>query len=275
MVGVPDAGQGGSANRFHPGYRNDNIFNLTNAASPGSATNLYFSCVAFSNVDTVRRGFLNMEIGDEELFLENNVLPYTAEYQAEYDLHVNERNIHYRYPSTPITPPLTVLPGIYSKQNPFSISPTGFATFIFDAANSPSATPGFNGATVGTFVLSDVPLINCCTQSFISMGRGARQVTTTTRTALKTDSYLQVYPNPNTGSQFTVKYQLSSFKNAIFTLHNMAGKMVYTQRIFIPPGKNNIFSSFNLSSLNLAGGLYVATISSNTEKITTKMLVVK
>ena len=120
-----------------------------------------------------------------------------------------------------------------------------------------------------------MPLINCCTQSYTSMGRGVRQITITTRTALKTDSYLQVYPNPNTGNQFTVKYQLNSFKNAIFTLHNMAGKMVYTQRIFIPPGKNNIFSSFNLSSLNLAAGMYLATINSNTEKITTKMMVVK
>ena len=161
------------------------------------------------------------------------------------------------------------------KQNPFSISPTGFATFIFDAVNSPSVTPGFNGTTVGTFVLNDVPLINCCTQSYTSMGRGIRQVPTTTRTALKTDSYLQVYPNPNTGRQFTVKYQLSSFKNAVFTLHNMAGKIVYTQRIFIPPGKSNIFSSFNLSALNLAAGMYLATINSSTEKLTTKMIVIK
>ena len=274
MVGVPDQGLGGAANRYHPGYRNDDIFNLTNTASPGSATNLYFSCIAFSNVDTVRRGFLNMEIGDEELFLENNVLPYTAEYQAEYDLHVNQRNRHYQYPST-VGTPANLLRGIYSKQDPFSISPTGFATFIFDAANSPSATPGFNGTTIGTFVLNDVPLINCCTQSYTSMGRGVRQALTTTRTALKTDSYLQVYPNPNTGNQFTVKYQLSSFKNAIFTLQNMAGKIIYTQPIYIPPGKSNIFSSFNLSALNLAAGLYLATINSSTEKITTKMLVVK
>ena len=134
---------------------------------------------------------------------------------------------------------------------------------------------GFYGTTTDSFTQVNEPLINCCTQYYTSSGTGFIGIPTAIKAALKKDSYLHVYPNPNNGNQFTVKYQLGSFNNAIFTLRNLAGKMVYTQRIFIPPGKSNIFSSFNLSALNLAAGLYLATINSNTEKITTKMIVIK
>lgn len=77
LVGNPDNGLVGRANLEHVLYRNDDIFNLTNVNSPAHFRNTYFSCIA--KTPAVRRGFLNLEIGDVELFLENNVLPYTAE----------------------------------------------------------------------------------------------------------------------------------------------------------------------------------------------------
>ncbi len=78
--------------------------------------------------------------------------------KAEYDLHVNERNPSYEHPTQPI-PPIPNLRGVYSKQNAYTITNSGFVTFIFDGTNTPTAGGGFFGTTTGNFMLINEPLI--------------------------------------------------------------------------------------------------------------------
>ena len=82
------------------------------------------------------RGFLNLEVGDEELYLENVTLPWNADYSTEYDIHVNDRNPYYVYPSQAYSGTPMLL-GVYSNENPYIISSSGYATFHVNAAASP------------------------------------------------------------------------------------------------------------------------------------------
>jgi hypothetical protein len=84
----------------------------------------------------VKRSLLCLEIGDEQMYLENWTLNRNATFQTQYDLLVNERNPYYEYPSQLISDPDYF--GIYSKETPFVINPNGYAIFITNPPASPS-----------------------------------------------------------------------------------------------------------------------------------------
>ena len=268
---------GGAANKLHVGFRNENIFNVSNVSTVGTTglENTYYSCINSTplNHQRVRRGFLNLEIGDEELYLENNTLPYTAEYKVEYDLHLNERNNYYQYPSTIIGSPAAnqVLRGIYSKQDAYSITPTGFATFIYDISGAPLNNQGFFGTTTGSFILENQPLINCCI--FFGL-KGTSQVPPTNKTKLSAnDSYLKVFPNPNSGTLLTLQYKFKNIGNVHVTMVDVLGKQVYNSSFFVPNTKLNINSVINLNQFKFPQGLYFVKLTNGIETFTNKLII--
>ena len=277
IVGNPGRPTDGTANRDHVVYRNDGIFNLTNVSTVTPTNPLpftYFSCTAAGADSRVQRGFLNLEIGDEELYLENNELPYNAEYKVEYDLHVNERNPYYQYSSTNIPLPAQILPGIYSKQDAFSISSTGFATFIFDATNAPPGHLGFYGTTTGSFALIDEPLINCCILFF-----GNRAINNTSVTAPKSlripeTNFLKVFPNPNKGENVTLQYQFKNTGKTRLDIFNATGKLVLCEPLYVPNNKI-INTTINLRKYNLTPGFYIVKLTNGFTTLTGKIILVK
>lgn len=274
IVGYPDQGLGGLANNEHTTYRNDEIRNLTNIAPPfPNFFNTYFSCI--NNTPRVVRGFLNLEIGDEELFLENNILPYNAEYKVEYDLHVNQRNPWYEYPSQPYTTtPFDMLRGVYSKENAYSISSSGFATFIYDAANSPNGNIGFYGTTTGSFTLIDEPLLNCCID-FIGMRSANNNVTGLKSIKPDSKSFLKLFPNPNYGNNLTLQYQFKSAGNVVASIINLQGQVMWKTTLFIPNSKLEINSSIGIKNIQLKQGFYIVKLSNGKETLSGKLIISK
>ncbi len=108
ITGYDSGDEDVTANHSHVGFRNDLVNNINR-----NDTNTYVSCIGVDNA--VARGFLNAEIGDEELYLENCELPWTAAYQAQFDIHVNDRSPYYEYVSFPGAYKVS---GIYSKEDP-------------------------------------------------------------------------------------------------------------------------------------------------------------
>ena len=272
MVGNP--GRLGVANREHLDFRNDDILNVSNSIPPiGNFDNTYFSCV--NQTPDVRRGFLNLEIGDEELYLENNTLPFTSQYKVEYDIHLNERNRYYQYPSTVIGTPAAdqILPGIYSKQSNYSITPTGFATFIYDVTlGLPLNHLGFYGNATGNFAQISEPLINCCI-NFI----GARGTQTASIKAIPkpvTENYLRLSPNPNKGQLLTLKYQFKTIGNVKLSIVDAMGKQIYNTILFIPISNQQINSVIDLQKLRLTAGLYFIRLANSKEILNSKLIVI-
>ncbi len=79
IIGYP--GDYSGANNGHLGFRNELILNHDNTSTT------YYSCV--SSNTRVKRSFLSLEIGDEELYLENVTLPWHGDYETEFQIYVN------------------------------------------------------------------------------------------------------------------------------------------------------------------------------------------
>ena len=271
MVGFP--GKTGSSNRRHLDLRNEDILNISNAPTTAITgfENTYFSCINSTplNHQRVRRGILNLEIGDEELYLENNVLPYTAQYKVEYDLHLNERNPYYQYSGVSIT--TKTLPGIYSKQEAYSIDPTGFATFIYDISGTPLNNVGFFGTSTGSFTTLSEPLINCCTYFGL---KGTSQTFSPNKNKFTVDdSYLKVFPNPNNGSLLTLQYKFKTIGKVQVSIVDAMGKQVYNSSIYIPYAQLNINSVLNLKQFRFPSGLYFIVLKNGIETFTNKLII--
>jgi pimeloyl-ACP methyl ester carboxylesterase len=268
------------SNINHLNFRNDEIFNLTNASAPfPNPFSTYFSCINGSpdNVPRVRRGFLNLEIGDEELYLENNSLQYNAQYKVEYDLHLNERNRYYQYTSSPNPLPAAILRGIYSKQDAFSIAPTGFATFIYDDTNGPAGHIGFYGTTIGNFTQLDQPLDNCCVR-FSTLNKGGASSNIVSAPKLiptNKNSFFQLFPNPNLGSTLNLKYKFYTNGNLKLTILSMQGLIMFEKNLYVPNNKQEITSGISINGLQLPSGSYFVKLTNGYETLISKLSVIK
>ena len=74
-----------------------------------------------------------------------------------------------------------------------------------------------------------------------------------------------LYPNPNNGC-FTISFNNNSFENSSFTLYDVMGKKILSQKL------NN--TETIIKSNNLTNGIYLAKIS-NTNQIITKKIIIK
>ena len=206
------------------------------------------------------------------MYLENNTLQYNAQYKVEYDLHVNERNPRYEYTTQPFITSTGMLSGVYSKQNLFSISPSGFANFIFDDTNGPAGHIGFYGTTTGNFTLQDAPLNNCCS-TFSTLARGRNIANFTLNLKVENDrNYLKISPNPLHGnSNLRLQYKFKTAGNVHLSIFNLQGLQVYHKPLYIPNSKQNIVSVLNVENLQLSHGLYIVKLTNGIETLTTKV----
>ena len=210
------------------------------------------------------------------MYLENNTLQYNAQYKVEYDLHVNERNPRYEYTTQPFITSTGMLSGVYSKQNLFSISPSGFANFIFDDTNGPAGHNGFYGTTTGNFTLQDAPLNNCCVR-FSSVFKGRNfEIPKSKPIFINEENYLKVSPNPlPAGNNLRLQYKFKTVGNVQISIINLQGIQVYHKALFIPNSKLNIISELDVENLQLPQGLYIIKLNNGKETLTTKIFITK
>ncbi len=259
---------GSYPNRSHVGFRNDFAYNLTTQPNAGPHNCTYYSCMGVN--DNVERSLLNAEIGDENLYLENVTLHWQASYQPEYDLYVNERNPRYEYPSQPFSGP-PMFHGIYSKEDPYIIDNSGYATFYFNATHSPTGI-GFvyNPPFTGNYNHIDQPVDVCC-ENFLE--RHAQKNKTKTSDS---KTFLSVFPNPNNGYQLVLYFSFKSNAPVKFNLYNSTGELINTQVIKVNDSSVNSTAVVELTRINLTSGLYfIKLLSDNGESASHKLIINK
>ncbi len=160
-----------------------------------------------------------------------------------------------------------MLNGVYSKQELFSIAPTGFATFIFDDTNELAGHNGFYGTTTGNFTLQDAPLNVCCS-TFSTLARGRNIANFTLNPKVKNDeNYIKISPNPLLGnSNLRLQYKFKTAGNVHRSIINLQGIQVYHKTLFIPNSKLDIVSVLNVGSLPVPAGLYITKANVTIEK---------
>lgn len=266
IIGYPDKGI--FINRFHTGnsiesFRNSDIFNLTKVPGPVNPYT-YYSCINYN--DDVQRGLINLEIGDEELYLENTKLGWAAVYQTEYDIHVNERNPYYEYA---LSPNFAIIPGYYSKQEDYVIEPGGMAIFITDQPNSPTGIGlNYRHPMTGPFNQLEEPLQVCCI-NFI--GARVKQFVKAEAMA-ETESFINIYPNPLTGNDLVLNFKFKQKGSVQMQLFTSLGQIL-TERTL--QSQNASLESTEVLSLNndLKNGLYFVRLSCGEESITSRLIV--
>jgi len=202
-----------------------------------------------------------MEIGDEELYLENVTLPWTADYQTEYDIHANERNPYYQYPS--YTPSVTPR-GIYSKEDDFVIT-TGFANF-YTNNTSPGIGLSYSSPVSALHTDNYATLSNCCTD-YGGSSRKSNEINA------KEDN-LKVFPNPNNGTELVLQFKFNNKnQNTSVEIVDMVGR-VLCKKQFTEKNNNNYSEvRLNLKSISITDGFYIVRISNGEESKSEKLLV--
>ena len=283
IIGRNELQAGGIRNNFpHLGYRNDYIWNLTgqSATIPLPSTwfsmldHTYYSCVSENNLyDSVRRGFLNLEIGDEELYLENNILAWNATFVSEYDIHVNDRNPHYEYQI--FSNPVFLLEGIYSRDDDFIIdNNTGFATFVYDDNNTPTGI-GFNFTNPnGNWTETNQAMDVCCVNYVVPESRPEKPKTQRLLQNNHT-SFITVYPNPTSGTKAMVKYKFKKVGKVNMEIYNLSGQRLLLKKLPVDDCSKENISVIELGDLRLLPGMYLIRINNGDEILKAKIIILK
>lgn len=262
----------GYPNKFNYGhldYRDEEIFNITkHPASNCSGDDRYSFFEPDQNLQCGHnRGILTLEIGDEELYLENWTLNRKASFQAQYDLHINERNPYYEYQG--YTPQGDFeKKGIYSKRNNFTITNSGFATFYSDYLSSPTGIGLSYTNPQSHFYWNDQTLKQKTCWDYFSFGRPTPEEEKT-NSAEKPLNSMIVYPNPNDGSSITVDIKAKINGYSTIEVYSITGQLVYSKEINITT--NRIVHEINAPTLD--SGLYFIKFS-NENYMDTKQLII-
>jgi hypothetical protein len=152
-------------NNFHTWVHNQVLWN--NTTTPRTRLEYDITKCLSMNPQPNRGIFvLNREIGDDELYIENRILPWQGLYTAPRAVRVNVRNPFYRYIGLPHG--INAIPSIYSKANPFMINmPNGMAYFNM----MPSATFVYAPPMSGLWTKTVAAIEPCCEE----MGRNIMQ----------------------------------------------------------------------------------------------------
>ncbi len=259
IIGYEESGS--YVNRNHIGslvnpFKNPGIYNLSRQKAP-IRDFTYYSCILHN--DTVERGIINLEIGDEELFLENVTLNWSSYYQAEFDINVNERNPKYYYENG--SGSVNSRDGMYSKNDPFIISSAAQATFITDKFNSPTRKGlTYNAPFSGPYYRMDSVLKVCCV-NFIN---GRSKPSEKTEIMESTDAYLKVFPNPISGDQLNIQFQLTIPGNVKLNLIDSKGRNVFIKSLGHFDSEKEV--NYNLRGISdFAQGMYIVRLECGSE----------
>ena len=260
-------------NNGHLNYRDEGAFNITrtNAVNcfPSNGKEYAYSDAADQGLCEIKRGLLNLEIGDEEMYIENFTLNRPATFQAQYDVRVNERNPYYEYPSLANGP--LKYEGIYSKEKDFSILPVGNAKFIYNTNGASVNAVGFmyNSPQPTNLWTATEEELDICLEDFSTKQFNLQEQEVYTPNNLE-ESYLYLVPNPINGSTLQCKYKVNAVNTKpIIYIYDTMGNILIKKEI---EAKSNIGIT-KLEVSTLQAGMYVVVLENTAERLTQKLII--
>ncbi len=263
-------------NNGHLNYRDEGAFNITrtnavNCSATGTEKYTY-SDAADQSLCEIKRGLLNLEIGDEEMYLENWTFNRPATFQAHYDVRVNERNPYYEYPSTQSnTTNNLILSGVYSKEKDFSILPEANAKFVYNTNGAPTNAIGFayNNPQPANLWTATEEALDICLEDFSTKQFNLQeQEVNTLKKSEK--SYLYLVPNPINGSTLQCKYKVNAVSTKpIIYIYDTMGKLLIKKEIEV---KSNVGIA-TLEVNTLQAGMYVVVLENDAERLSNKLII--
>lgn len=263
IIGNP--GHSTFANTAHLGFRNPYIYNSSISVPTGqNIDQKYYSC---TNEGNGYRTLLGLEIGDEELYLENCSLHWHSGFQAEFDIHVNERNKHYEYP-TFMNANFNV-PGAYSKEEPFVVMPNAFADFYCNSNNAATGIGlSYSSPHSSNYQLIDGQLTRCCDN--FKANRTINQQTKSTE-IIHTKSRL--IPNPSSNHEVKLEFGSLFSTNCEVKMVDVLGNSIVSKKISTTEVEQG-YLLLNLSMFHLQKGVYFLHLQENSKTELVKLVLI-
>jgi Secretion system C-terminal sorting domain len=227
-------------NRLHTDFRNDTLYTTQYNKIPSNAIFYSTQCIGSGNNPVRPIRMMNREIGDNQIYIENRFLPWQGAYSVSDDIFVNKRSPFYSYPNQ--ANQITTLSSVFSKQNSFIISNSGFGIFNLNIGNLNYNAP-FSGP-YGQFTSG----LGVCCNSY-----GPRMPNP--NTIIQPKPTLSIYPNPTNGIVFLEIVNNNSSKLS-YSITDLLGRIINKSKVEINSEISNVKIPIQLPT-NIAKGLYL------------------
>ncbi len=138
-----------------------------------------------------------------------------------------------------------MLSGIYSNDGDYLVdATTGQATFYIKTIN------------------------NCCIDYIGSRIKDTELIP-------NAESFLNVFPNPNNGSQLMLHYQFKNKGQATIEIYNLLGKKIISKLATIKEATLDSYETIDLGNFAIPSGFYMVRITNGSEAISSKLLINK
>lgn len=262
-------------NKYHLTYKDEKIYNVSGLPTSGvdndghTMKNTYYTA-DLNNNTMVIRSLLCLEIGDEELYLENWTLNRDAKFSAQFDVKVNVRNPYYNYPSLEgaFWADLTH-GGVYSKENSFYIAEWNNSYAIFEHND---------GQEIGNGLTYISPQSNLYWGEQIGDGEACFIDYAEGKSFFITEDTLNeekclVYPNPTSLGWFYVELNSQDLSSGFeIDLVDMSGRVIKKKRIQ-PTDEISSITTFHLPQ-NLTAGSYIVRVRNTVGYVENQLIII-
>lgn len=201
--------------------------------------------------------WINREIGDDTLIIDNREMPYDAAYVAEEYIGVNEPGLYYEYPSSSTA---LALPGIYSKEG-FLIASSG-VTLYARAGNV-----NYNPPITGSINVVALDWNHCC----VKYAPGQRLYHPISSLP-DGDAVIKVYPNPVVGNKIVADFTSKFDPYSYVRIYDLFGRIVYEQNFEVDVNADHYSISVQISK-DISAGNYIFVIK-NADKVYRKSILI-
>lgn len=252
--------------RYHTSKRTDGLGTWFNGVA--STNNFrYDSCG--TTVGGIKY-WLNREIGDDSLLVENRETAWTCLYDAEKYIGVNERSDYYQYPCCSTSS--NIIPGMYSKEDNLVIGAGTYVIFMTRDTNEISVpSPLYDGV----HVKDTIPWVRCCG----TLGDGINNKNTSGLIAQKgfeknesEPSYFMVYPNPVTNNEISIVFNATPDKESVITIYDLTGKKVMEKK-YVESVNGRVSYKLKTEKGMFPGGVYLIKVKNGVNNYHSKVII--
>ncbi len=215
--------------------------------------------------ETRRIRVLNREVGDNELYLENQILPCQSSFSVSEAIYVNERSPFYEYDGHPVDP--RALQSVYSKDEPFIITGSGFAELFTNSGNV-LYNPPFTGPYTTPFIVPGFK--PCCANfgTFKTIAPGEEEPIYKFNIQA---GEMTIFPNP-TDNNFVMKFVPLSEGLLTYEIIDMVGKKIHSSSANVRTTDAVYYLPVQLNN-QLPMGQYIIKAKLNEQLYTNKLII--
>lgn len=234
-------------NEEHLGERNDDLGSWLNGSRSNMSVISYDTCADINFHQAIH--FLNREIGDDSLLVENRTTNWTCIYDAEKYIGINQRSLYYAYPTATGSP--YIINGIYSKENSYAIA-NGITHFM--AGNSSIVGPHFSilspGLSSTSYDTADIDWTRCC---FISASKHSNSLIR----GVSENNKFVLYPNPVINNELIFAFSGQKDELSQLLIYDVMGRKIVDSHFIVPQNISEFKYRFSFSNQPLHGTYFV------------------